>query len=253
MASGSSYPGTLDSWVDKLAGDYLTIADVNSRTSAIEKLEAGPLRPNDGSLAAPSYAFRSSANTGMLYSAGASRIVFSIGGFSSAGIFKTGSAVNYIALLGSASGTGAGVLAVGTDTNVDMLLQTQGTGQFLFSLGGTVKASLDSSGRFLLGHTVTAGSGSGDIILASQHSLRSVTSAGGQTAQILGLDVNDRLLIGGVNVNDIIWGKALVALGGGATATLSSIGGSGPTTAGQQFWMRIFDSTNNPFWVPAWK
>ena len=46
---------------------------------------------------------------------------------------------------------------------------------------------------------------------------------------------------------------ALVALGGGAGATLGTIGGSGPATAGQNTWLRMVDSTGAAFWVPAWK
>jgi hypothetical protein len=52
---------------------------------------------------------------------------------------------------------------------------------------------------------------------------------------------------------DIQWGTALVALGGGATPTLGTIGGSGPATAAQNSWMRIVDSAGAAFWVPAWK
>jgi hypothetical protein len=52
---------------------------------------------------------------------------------------------------------------------------------------------------------------------------------------------------------DIQWGKALVALGGGAAATLGTIGGSGPATAAQNTWMRVLDSAGAAFWVPAWK
>jgi hypothetical protein len=46
---------------------------------------------------------------------------------------------------------------------------------------------------------------------------------------------------------------ALVALGGGATPTLGTIGASGPTTAAQNTWLRLLDSTGAAFWVPAWK
>ena len=68
-ATGCNYPATLDSWADKATGDFLTIADVNQRSCAIEKLESGPLRPNDGTAAAPAYAFRTSATAGMYLSA----------------------------------------------------------------------------------------------------------------------------------------------------------------------------------------
>lgn len=42
-----------------------------------------------------------------------------------------------------------------------------------------------------------------------------------------------------------------VALGGGSTATLGTIGGSGPATAGQNKWAKInIDGTN--YWIPVW-
>jgi len=61
-----------------------------------------------------------------------------------------------------------------------------------------------------------------------------------------------KLILGG-NASDIQWGKALVALGGGAAATLGTIGGSGPAAAGQNTWMQLKDSAGVTFWVPAWK
>lgn len=52
---------------------------------------------------------------------------------------------------------------------------------------------------------------------------------------------------------DIRWGKALVALGGGAAPTLGTIGGAGPTAAAQNSWVRALDSTGAAVWIPAWK
>lgn len=57
----------------------------------------------------------------------------------------------------------------------------------------------------------------------------------------------------GAGATDLKWGKALIALGGGAGPTFGTIGGSGPATAAQNSWMRVLDSTGAAFWVPAWK
>lgn len=46
---------------------------------------------------------------------------------------------------------------------------------------------------------------------------------------------------------------ALVALGGGTAPTLGTIGGSGPTSAAQNSWVLMKDSTGASFWVAAWK
>jgi hypothetical protein len=52
---------------------------------------------------------------------------------------------------------------------------------------------------------------------------------------------------------DIELGKALVSLGGGASATLGTISASGPATAGQNAWMQFADNSGNTMWVPVWK
>jgi len=49
------------------------------------------------------------------------------------------------------------------------------------------------------------------------------------------------------------YGKALIALGGGATPTFGTIGGSGPATAAQNTWMQMKDSSGASFWIPVWK
>src|SRR5262245_62624634 len=38
-ATGCNYPTTLDSYSDKVTGDFLTTGDINSRSCAIEQLE----------------------------------------------------------------------------------------------------------------------------------------------------------------------------------------------------------------------
>jgi hypothetical protein len=50
---------------------------------------------------------------------------------------------------------------------------------------------------------------------------------------------------------DIRFNRPLIALGGGAAATLGTIGGAGPTTAAQHAWMRFLDDAGNAKWVPC--
>lgn len=52
---------------------------------------------------------------------------------------------------------------------------------------------------------------------------------------------------------DIQWGTPLVSLGGGATATLGTIGMSGPTTAAQYAWVRVLDEAGIPGWMGIWR
>lgn len=109
---------------------------------------------------------------------------------------------------------------------------------------------------------VLSGSGSapssGAVRLPNGQSISSVTT-GVVTRPILKMNASDQVEIGdgGIPVfldgSDIKWGKALVALGGGAAPTLGTIGGSGPATAAQNTWLRVLDSTGAAAWIPVWK
>lgn len=46
---------------------------------------------------------------------------------------------------------------------------------------------------------------------------------------------------------------AVIAAGGGAAPTFTTIGGSGPATAGMNGWMKFLDSTGASVFVPVWK
>jgi hypothetical protein len=62
------------------------------------------------------------------------------------------------------------------------------------------------------------------------------------------------------NVNEVDFSGAPIIklggatpLGGGATPTLGTIGGSGPTTAAQNGWVEFTDGGGASFWMPSWK
>jgi hypothetical protein len=69
-ATGCNYPSSHDAFSNRVAGDYLTTSLLNTIMCSIENLEAGPLRPLDGSVGSPSWSWRDDANTGM-YRSGA--------------------------------------------------------------------------------------------------------------------------------------------------------------------------------------
>jgi hypothetical protein len=64
---------------------------------------------------------------------------------------------------------------------------------------------------------------------------------------------NGDILLSPNGTGDIKWGKANIALGGGAGATLGTIGGSGPASAAQNSWIRAKDSTGANIWIAVWK
>lgn len=78
-------------------------------------------------------------------------------------------------------------------------------------------------------------------------------AAGTSLIRLILIDGSNRLQLLPDGVGDILWGKTLVALGGGAAPTLGTIGGTGPAAAAQNSWMRVVDNAGNPFWVPVWK
>ena len=55
------------------------------------------------------------------------------------GFQKTASAVNYLDVTNQATGTGPSIAAVGTDTNIDMLLTPKGVGRITFSGAGKIQ------------------------------------------------------------------------------------------------------------------
>jgi hypothetical protein len=50
----------------------------------------------------------------------------------------------------------------------------------------------------------------------------------------------------------IQWGVPPIALGGGSAATMGTVGGSGPATAGQNAWIKFIDSNGIAGYIPIW-
>jgi hypothetical protein len=93
----------------------------------------------------------------------------------------------------------------------------------------------------------------GAFVTVDQNGYVQLTSNGG-------IDSTGTMLIGPTGATTISIGRtgqlinfvaALVALGGGASATLGTIGGSGPATAGQNAWWAV-QNAGVAGWVPIW-
>lgn len=90
-------------------------------------------------------------NIGIAYSAkGVENHVFRTGGGTniSFNVYGLASSVNYVSTLPSATGNGVSVLADGTDTNVNLILSSRGT--------GTINASTSGGTQFMVGHIASA-------------------------------------------------------------------------------------------------
>lgn len=118
--------------------------------------------------------------------------------------------------------------------------------------GGTNRWQVDSAGALIsFGATTNTGAAQ-EIFLSNAKYLRGANAANTTALSLIGVNASDQVVLSNSG-NDIRWGVPLVALGGGAAPTFGTIGGSGPTTAAQNSWMRVIDSAGNPFWVPVWK
>jgi hypothetical protein len=96
------------------------------------------------------YARGSDANVGMNFvGKGTGQTFFNNNGVNQFSIGNTASAVNYLQVTGGATTGGPSLLSQGSDTNVDLLLKTKGTGTLNFyTNSGTL--------QFLIGHTASA-------------------------------------------------------------------------------------------------
>lgn len=147
-------------------------------------------------------------------------------------VLPTANTVNTLTVKGSATGSAVILSCEGTDANINIAYDSKGVNGHLFRTNNGAQTQVfishtASATRYLV---LTGSNGGNPVVDVSAGALR--LSAG---------------------TSDIQWGKALVALGGGAAPTLGTIGGSGPATAAQNSWMRVLDSAGVAFWVPAWK
>ena len=112
---------------------------------------------------------------------------------------------------------------------------------------------LTDGGILALGTTVVTGAAAGEFVVANASVHQSVNAAGTGMVPMINVNSSNQVVLNPGGVQDIRWGVALIGLGGGAAPTLGTIGGTGPTIAGQNSWMRVIDTAGEAFWLPAWK
>lgn len=173
----------------------------------------------------------------------------------SAGILLVGSAV--------AGAAAADTVVLANNKPLSSVTSGGATVSELIRLAGTDVVHVNPSADRVIALGVpgtTANATVGDYVIPNAHAFRSSLADASDTRKLLELTSGNVVLVGGsgsqINLGtggEVQWGKALVALGGGAAPTFGTIGGSGPATAAQNTWMRVLDSTGAAFWVPAWK
>lgn len=92
----------------------------------------------------------------------------------------------------------------------------------------------------------------GAIRLSSGEKITGRNAANTGNIELIQLDGVDRLQLAPAGA-DILWGRPMVALGGGAAPTVGTIGGSGPAAAAQRGWIRIIESDGTASFIPCWR
>ena len=154
-------------------------------------------------------------------------------------VMHLASAVNVMTVAGSATGSYPTWGIQGSDTNSGFQIGTAGTGSFNFYTGGS-NSSLGTGfvTQFQILHTAS--------------SSRNITITGSNGGNPV-IDVTAGALKLSSGTADIQWGKANVALGGGAAPTVGTIGGSGPAAAAQRNWLRFIESDGTASFIPVWR
>lgn len=149
----------------------------------------------------------------------------------------------YIAAFGNeSSGTGRVAIEGGNVAGGHIYILT----------GGTNAGYITKDGVWTLGTGgVETGASRGDLVVKNTLGIRAVNNASTNTYALIGGNASDQVVIAAGGA-DIKWGKGEVAMGAGATATLGTIGGSGPTTETQNGWLRVINSDGAARWLPTW-
>lgn len=124
-------------------------------------------------------------------------------------------------------------------------------GSINIGTGGTNAGYITRAGVWTLGTgAVETGASRGDLVVKNTTGVRSVNNAGNNTYQLIGGNSSDQVVLASGG-GDIKWGRPEVALGGGSSATLGTIGGSGPSNAAQNGWLRVVNSTGSAIFLPT--
>lgn len=150
-----------------------------------------------------------------------------------------------------ATGSGFRPLAMQIDRNpgkyrTNATVNITSTGFSYLGMNGTQYAKF-TAGELLLLNSMLV-----DSYTNNQGFLRQLNSRGDGFVRLPYVDAADRIRLGDGGP-DILWGKALVPLGGGPVPIFGTTGGNGPQAAAQNSWMRVIDSTGAAFWIPVWK
>lgn len=183
------------------------LSPVTSIISGLASLISGA-----GTAAAPTYSFSGDPNTGW-YSVGADEIGVSTAGVLQFSVSGANTSVNHLRINGSAAGSALTMTAVGTDTNISVVLAPKGTGQFFNTPGTAVNPAYAFTGG--------GGGGSGMFYSSGTAQTSYVGFSNGNTGVAI-LNGNGVLSLGSTTF-DATANKALAILAGTAPTGVASV------------------------------
>ncbi len=149
------------------------------------------------------------------------------------------------------------IIALETKVNTTAASGTSGQVLFANSSGNFIQNAnvvIDTTNGFLQisSPASTAGAAAGEPVIANAKAINASNAAGSAAREMIRMTSANRVIVGS-DGDPIQLGEAIVALGGGAAPTLGTIGGSGPATAAQNSWHRVYDSTGTAGYIPMWR
>lgn len=166
------------------------------------------------------------------------------------------SAVNELSIKNAATGGNPELSATGGDGTIHINYLVKGGAQHIFSAGdaNTVLLKLNAA---ISGKILDVNSNESLILTPTASAVNEFTivnaaTGGAPDLQATGGDTNIDVKITpkGTGIVNLVY--AAVALGGGGTATLGTIGGSGPTATAQNAWLQVkINGTNS--WLAFWR
>jgi hypothetical protein len=143
------------------------------------------------------------------------------------------SVVNQWALRGAATGSGPFLGATGSDADIAANFYSKGAGAINFLSDGSAVTQFQ--------------------VLRTTSAVRNLTVTGAAAGGNPTIDVTAGAIRLSAGTADIQWGKANVAVGGGASPTFGTIGATGPAAAAQRNWLRFIESDGTASFIPVWR
>lgn len=176
---------------------------------------------------------------------------------------RTAGTVDSVAIFGQSTGAGTAIAAASSSTGMAISAYGTGSGTLLNAYvagtgdglcigtsGGTKYFNVTSTGLASAKKSIQVSTGSDTSTYATDGAIRGQKSF--YISARNNADSANIVLLGITATDDLVLGANTYANGGGAAPTLGTIGGSGPTAAAQNGWVKMYIGGGYA-WLPYWR